>query len=373
VSYFDYNATAPVRPDVVSAVAAAMEQGGNASSVHHSGRAARQAIEGARERLARAIGTPAQSVIFTSGGTEANNLALLGARAERILVSAIEHDSVLRTAQHSGRRVGLIPVTSAGVIDLVAMDALLGESDAPALISVMLANNETGIIQPVREVAERAHAAGALVHCDAVQGLGRIAIDTNDLNADLVTLSGHKVGGPPGIGALVARDIDVIDPILHGGGQEARKRAGTENMPAIVGFGIAAEMAQAELPHMAALAEVRDGIERRLLEAVPDAWVVGTDRARLPNTICIVLPFASSETLVMALDLEGVEVSAGSACSSGKVASSHVLTAMDVPDADRAIRISFGLATSPDEIEHLVEAVHALYIRIQGGDTRSVA
>ena len=374
MSYFDYNATAPARPEVISAIAGACAQGGNASSVHRSGRAARRLIEDARERLALSVGAAAAGVVFTSGGTEANNLAIRGARVQSVLVSTIEHDSVLEAARNSGREVTLIPVTHQGVIDLDALGTLLGEADGPALVSVMLANNETGIVQPIRQAAERAHEAGAFFHCDAVQALGRIALDVGDLGVDFLTLSGHKIGGPPGVGALVAANIDVLAPILHGGGQEGRKRAGTENMPAIVGFALAAEMACAELSGMAALAGLRDQLERRLLAIAPDARIVGADRSRLPQTICIVLPGAPSETLVMALDLEGVEVSAGAACSSGKVTTSHVLAAMDVAEADCAIRISFGAATTAAEVEHLVEAWRTVYIRIRGRrDVRSVA
>lgn len=338
--YLDANANAPLRPSAADAMARAMTAAGNPSSVHGAGRAQRRIVDEAREAVAAMAGAAPAHVVFTASGTEANNLALRGAGARAVLASAVEHVSVLDAADPVRR----VPVSDAGLLDLDALAALLGESARPALVSVMLANNETGAVQPVARAAEIAHAHGALLHCDAAQAAGRIAIDLAALGADMLTLSAHKMGGPMGAGALVlARDLD-LDPILRGGGQERRRRAGSENVPAIAGFGaVAAEVAPllAEAPRLAAL---RDGLEAGLLAEAPEAVVFGADAPRLPNTSCVAMPGASAETQVIAFDLAGFAVSAGAACSSGKVARSHVLAAMGVPEtlAASAIRVSLG-------------------------------
>ena len=359
-TYLDYNATAPVRPAVGLAVSAALAEVGNPSSVHAFGRAARARVEAAREQVAALVGARPSQVVFTSGGTEANGLAIGGSGRPRVLVSAVEHDSILGAAPGEP-----IPVDRRGVVDLEALERILASVSAQALVSVMLANNETGVIQPVAEAARIAHAHGALLHCDAVQAAGKIAVDAAVLGVDLMSLSAHKLGGPPGVGALVVADAVELAARQRGGGQERGRRAGTENLPGIVGFGVAAGIAAAELPAMAAIGELRDNLEQRALAAVPGALCLGGEALRLPNTSCLALPGLSSEVQVMGLDLAGVAVSAGSACSSGKVRPSHVLQAMgvDAATAGSAIRVSFGWQSSAADVDHFLAAWRELAAR----------
>jgi cysteine desulfurase len=368
--YLDYNATAPVRPEAAAAVADALGLTGNASSVHRFGRLARRKLEDAREAVAALVGAPAERVVFTSGGTEANNLALTGAGRARRLVSAGEHDSVLNAAA-AGVEGGAerIPLGRDGVVDLDALEARLGEDSRPALVSVMLANNETGVIQPVARAAETAHCRGALVHCDAVQGAGKIPVDMTALGVDLLSLSAHKLGGPQGVGALIVAEGIELAPLMLGGGQERRHRAGTENLPGIAGFGAAAECALAGLERMAGLAELRDRLERRLRARAPEIEIYGAGAPRLPNTSCFGTPGLAAEIQVMALDLAGIAVSAGAACSSGKVAPSHVLGAMGASEAEAgsAIRVSLGWDSGAAGIERFLEAWSALYSRSARG------
>jgi cysteine desulfurase len=363
--YLDYNATAPVRPEAAAAVAEAVGAVGNPSSVHHFGRLARRRLEDARELVAALIGAAPADIVFTSGGTEANALALAGAGRKRLLVSAIEHDSVLAGAAALDPESPRIPVTRDGVVDLDALGRLLAERGSETLVSVMLANNETGVVQPVAEISRRAHAAGALVHCDAVQAAGKIPVDVGELGADLVSLSAHKLGGPQGVGALYVCERIALAPALRGGGQERGRRAGTENVPGIAGFGAAAAAALRDLADMARIAALRDTLEAAVLARSNRARVAGALAPRLPNTSCIVLPGVPSETQVMALDLAGVAVSAGSACSSGKVRPSHVLAAMGLPadEAAAAIRVSLGWASAPADAARFVEAWNALAAR----------
>jgi cysteine desulfurase len=351
--YLDYNATAPTRPQAIAAVSAALSEIGNPSSVHRFGRVARRTVEAARDRIAALVGAAPRQLIFTSGGTEANNLAVVGT-GRRPVVAAIEHDSVLRPAQGAV----LVPAGRDGCIDVAALDRLLAADPAPALVAVMLANNETGVVQPIADVVRIAHAHGARVHCDAVQAAGKIPVDFVALGVDTMALSAHKLGGPPGIGALVVADNIVLRPLVSGGGQERGRRAGTENVPAIAGFGVAAELALHDLGRMADLARMRDDLERRIASIAPDAVIIGAGATRLPNTSCLALPGVLAETQVMALDLAGIAVSAGSACSSGKVRTSHVLEAMGLgPDlAGSAIRISAGWATTPEDFDRFFEA-----------------
>lgn len=365
-AYLDYNATAPILPAVRDAVMAALETAGNPSSVHGFGRRARRLVEDARAEVAALAGVAPARVVFTSGGTEANTSALATGAARgngrRVLVSAIEHDSVLETVPDAER----IPVTPDGTVDLAALDRMLAGDGGTALVSVMLVNNETGVIQPVAEASRLAHAHGALFHCDAVQGAGRIGIDADPLGIDLLTLSAHKLGGPHGVGALVVRDGIPIIPVLRGGGQEQRRRAGTENVAGIAGFGAAARLARDAADGTDRLGRLRDGLERRIAEAAEAAGVpvliYGRAAPRVSNTTCVSIPGIPSETQIMALDLAGVAVSAGSACSSGKVKPSHVLTAMgvDAGAASSAIRVSLGWATGPEEIDRFVDAWSAL-------------
>lgn len=358
--YLDYNATVPLRPTVVEAMAAALRETGNPSSVHRFGRAARRAVEMAREAVGAMVGAEGARVVFTAGGTEANNLAL-AAPGRRLLVSAVEHESVLRPAGDAAR----IPVDPAGVVDLTALERMLAGAP-PALVAVMLANNETGVIQPVAEVARIAHAHGALVHCDAVQAAGKIAIDWAALGVDSLALSAHKLGGPQGVGALIVADAVELRPMQRGGGQERGLRAGTENVAGIVGFGLAAEIAARELDAMVDIARLRDDIETRVMRAVPAAAVLGGSARRLPNTSCLAMPGVAAETQVMALDLAGIAVSAGSACSSGKVKASHVLAAMGVAEAvaGSAIRVSVGWGSTPADADRFVESWISLWARL---------
>jgi cysteine desulfurase len=351
--YMDCNATVPVRPAAARAVADALALTGNASSVHGFGRAARRAIEDARERVAALVATAPENIVFTGGGTEANNLALAGTGRERILVSAVEHDSVLAWSPAAEK----LPVDALGLVRLDALAEALAGEGAPALVSIMLANNETGVIQPVAEAAAIAKRAGALVHCDAVQAAGKIALDFDALGVDLLSLSAHKIGGPQGVGALVVATGLDLAPSLRGGGQERRRRAGTENLPGIAGFGAAADAARTERAAAARLADWRDDLERRVHRVLPAVEAIASAAPRLPNTSCLATPGLAAETQVMALDLAGIAVSAGSACSSGKVTPSHVLRAMGRDDvAADAIRISLGWCSTQSDIDRFVAA-----------------
>jgi len=360
--YLDHNATSPLRPGVFEAMTEALRAGGNPSSVHRAGRDARARVELARGLVARLVGALPSEVIFTSGGTEANNLALTGTGRRRVLVSAVEHDSVLKPVAHSE----IIPVDREGVVDLAALERLLAAAPEPALVSVMFANNETGVLQPIAEVVRIARAAGALVHCDAVQGAGKAAVDLHGLGVDYLSLSAHKLGGPTGVGALVVRSDAPLVTDRRGGGQESYRRAGTENVAGIAGFGAAAEQAALRLE----ATELRDRLEAALLAIAPTAVVFGAGAARLGNTTCISMPGVSAETQVMALDLDGICVSSGSACSSGKVGKSTVLEAMGVApsEAATALRISLGWDTTAGDIERLIDAWQRLYTRVGNSD-----
>jgi cysteine desulfurase len=371
-SYLDYNATAPLRAEVREAVIAALELYGNPSSVHAEGRAARAAIEAARGKVARLVGARAEDVIFTSGGTEANALALAAQAggAWHCYLSAVEHPSVLSGGRFYRETTTTIPVTSDGVVNL---DALAGELEKHRpggwrpFVSLMAANNETGAIQPVAEAAKIVHAAGGLLHSDAVQAAGRVPLDIGALDADMLSLSAHKIGGPKGVGALVLREGVSVEPLLKGGGQERRRRAGTENVSGIVGFGVAAELAAADLAKASELAKLRDELETGALAIAAEAVVISSCAPRLPNTTCLAVPGAKAETLVIGLDLAGVAVSSGSACSSGKVEASHVLSAMGIaPElAQGAIRVSLGFATSNTDIQTFLRAFGELINRLK--------
>ncbi len=358
-AYLDYNATVPMRAAVAEAVASALPSIGNPSSVHGFGREARGLVENARETVAALVGAAPGRVIFTSGGTEANNLALRGC-GRRVVVSAIEHVSVLEAAADAT----LVAVTADGLLDLDALERALAADGRPAVVSVMLANNETGVIQPVAEAGRLARAHGAILHCDAVQGCGRIEVDVEDLGIDLLTISAHKLGGPQGAGALILRDGLALAPQARGGGQEQGRRAGTENVAAIVGFGVAAGLARAAIGEQAPIAYLRDELETRARTIMPDIGIVGEDAPRLANTTCLVTPGLDAATQVMALDLAGVAVSAGAACSSGRVKSSHVLKAMGLGNnADHAIRISLGWGSVMADVDRFIEAWQRLLVR----------
>jgi cysteine desulfurase len=363
--YLDYNATAPVRPDVIAAMSETLARVGNPSSVHRPGRAARAAVEQARSHVAGLVGCKPSEIVFTSGGSEANAAALTRTGAARLVISAVEHDSVADTAAGSGLPVTTVPVDRDGIIDLAVLETVLAglPRDGGTLVSVMMANNETGVVQPLRAVAAIVRRLGARFHCDAVQAAGKIAFSFEDLDADCLSLSAHKLGGPQGVGALVVREVCALTPLVRGGGQEQGRRSGTENVPGIVGFGVAA---QAAATLQDALAPLRDAWERRVMAEAPEAVIFAGSAARLPNTSCVGLPGTPSETQVMALDLAGVGVSAGAACSSGKVRASRVLSAMgyDAGIAGSAIRVSLGWATTVQDVDRLFEAWIALRARM---------
>ena len=346
--YLDYNATAKVRPEAVAAVAAALAEGGNPSSIHAAGRTARAKVERARAAVARLVGASATALTFTSGGTEADALAIesaVAAGAARIIVGATEHEAVVETAKASGLLVEDWPVDGLGLADLGWLEARL--KDGPrALVCLMLANNETGVVQPVADAAALVRAADGWLHVDAVQAAGKVAIDFEALGADTLALSAHKLGGPQGVGALIAGPRTVLTRQIHGGGQERGVRSGTENVAGIAGFAAAA--AAADLGAMLAQAAWRDAFAERVQAA--GASVLGEGAPRLPQTLSFATPGFASEVQVMGLDLAGVMVSAGAACSSGKVRSSRVVEAMGRPDlAPFAIRISGGWASTADD------------------------
>jgi cysteine desulfurase len=363
--YLDWNATTPLRPEAREVMVAAWDLPGNPSSVHAEGRQARRLVEDARASIAGAVGAVPRNVVFTSGGTEANALALTpglrrgwGPPVERLLVSAIEHASVLAGGRFPAPAIGTIGVTASGQLDLDRLRAAL-RGGPPALVSVMLANNETGALQPVAAAAEIVHAASGLLHVDAIQALWKIPIDINMINADLLTLSAHKIGGPKGIGALVlAEGLSGPEPLLRGGGQELGRRAGTENVAGIAGFGAAVRVAMATLEDATVrLESLRERLESGLRQT-PGLIVFSADVPRLPNTTLFTVPGLKAETAVIGFDLAGIAVSSGSACSSGKVQPSHVLEAMGFgPEmAQGAVRLSLGWSTSTADIDRCLEA-----------------
>src|SRR5689334_935750 len=370
--YLDHAATTPVRREVFEAMEPFYgPRFGNPSSVHRWGREARAALDEARERVARCLGAHPDEVCFTSGGTEADNLAVLGPlrsqveKGRRVLVSTpIEHKAVLETvhhARHAGVTERMLPVTKGGVVDLAASDAAI--DDSVAVCTVMWVNNEVGTIQPVPEIAERVKARGGIMHTDAVQAFGKIDIDVSKLPIDLLTISGHKIGAPKGIGAMYIRRGTRIDPLFHGGTQDRGRRPGTENVAYAVALARAAELAIEEREtEWARVESLRDSLEQGLLARIPDAVVHGRGAARAPHVLNISVPGTDSESLLMALDLAGVAASAGSACQSGNVTPSHVLLAMGVkPDlAIAAVRMSLGSLTTPEDITRVVELFPAL-------------
>lgn len=352
--YLDANAKAPLRPQARAAVIETLDRIGNPSSVHQAGREARRVLEDARHAVLAWRDQGDREVVFTSGGTEANLIALQGL-GRPLVVSAIEHPSVLENAPGAT----LLPVDRQGVVDLAALDALLRDRPG-ALVSVMAANNETGIVQPVAEAAAIVGRHGGLLHCDAAQVPGRVHPDPAIRNADLLTLSAHKFGGPPGAGALVLKGgLDLRSPV-RGGGQEGRRRAGTENLSGIAGM--AAALAAIRYDECTRLAALRDRFEADLLRAVPDAVIVGRDAPRLANTSSVAIPGLQSAMVVIGMDLAGVAVSAGSACSSGKVGRSHVLVAMGLstPVADGAVRVSLSWATTASDMARAADALTVL-------------
>jgi cysteine desulfurase len=378
-AYFDWNATAPLRETARQALQEALAVSGNPSSIHAEGRNARRLVEDARERVAQLAGAHRADVIFTSSGTEANALALTPfietanekLPRDRLFMSAIEHSSVRAGGRFPREAIEDLPVDADGRLDLAGLAQALTRASRP-LVSIMLANNESGVIQPIAEAAALVHAAGGLLHVDAVQAAGRIACDIGALGADLLTLSAHKIGGPKGVGALIrARDdIHFADPLIRGGGQERGLRAGTENVAGIAAFGAAAAVALAQgANEAAAMLSSRNRLEAGLKAIAPRAVIFGESAARLPNTTLFALPGMKAETAVIAFDLEGVAVSSGAACSSGKVQPSHVLAAMGVSPAltQAAVRVSLGWATSERDIERFLDAWRKLGTALSKG------
>jgi cysteine desulfurase len=363
--YLDWNATTPLRPEARAAMAAAWDLSGNPSSVHAEGRASRRLVEDARAALAGSVGADARNVIFTSGGTEANSLALTpglrrnsGLPINRLIVSAIEHASVLTGGRFPREATGTLRVTRSGVVDLDHLRDMLADGP-PALVSVMSANNETGAVQPIAQVAEIVHDAGGLLHVDAVQSIGKTTFNINELKADLTSISAHKIGGPKGVGALVVSEgLASLDALIRGGGQEQGRRAGTENVAGIAGFGAAAKAAMTSLDGDMALVEaLRNRLEIGLRQT-RGVFVFSDNVPRLPNTALFTVPGLKAETAVIGFDLEGIAVSSGSACSSGKVQPSHVLAAMGfAPEpAKGAVRLSLGWSTTETDIDRCLEA-----------------
>ncbi len=355
--YLDYNATAPLRDEAKIAMLEALGPPANASSIHHFGQMARYKIEKARQQVADLAGADPDNIIFTSGGTEANAMALCR-NYPHIITSSIEHTAVLSHLEGGT----IIPVDSDGVIDLEALQRACDVAPAGSLVSVMAANNETGVIQPLKKIIAIAHSRNHLVHSDAVQGLGKMPLYFTKMGLDLMSISAHKIGGPAGVGALVQRQGLAAYPRFSGGGQEKNKRPGTENFIGIIGFGAAAEAAKAAADHFGQLRQWHDEFEARISGEVPNAMVFGQRAKRLANTTSIAMPGRTAETQVINFDLNGIAISAGAACSSGKVENSHVLLAMQAADlAPFAVRISSGWATQKSDFVRLAETWLKIY------------
>ncbi len=360
--YMDHNATTPLRPEACDAMVAALHGVGNPSSVHWHGRDMRARIEASRETIAQFVGASPNGIVFTSGGTEANNM-IMSADWDVIAVSSMEHESVLASAERRGAELYLIPALRSGVIDLDALRYVLQQArstgvERKLLVSVQMANNETGVVQPVAEAAAIAKAFDASIHTDAVQAAGKLPIDMAALDVDYLTISAHKLGGPTGVGALVLRDGLNLPAMICGGGQERRSRAGTENIAGIIGFGRAIECSRAERNWIGNASALRETLESGIREITPSAIVIAKKENRISNTTCVAVPGTRAETLIIALDLAGVSVSAGAACSSGKVAQSHVLRAMGLAPsiAEAAIRISLGWTSTEQDVARFLDA-----------------
>lgn len=361
--YLDYNATCPVRPEVIGCVSDAMGVAGNASSIHADGRSARKLIEDAREQIAGLVNVRPAQIVFNSGATEGNNTILSGYDDKLALVSEIEHPSILEASGGHDR----IPATKDGLVDLDALAQML-DSAPVNLVCVQLVNSETGAIQPINDIAALAKKHGAKLHCDAVQAAGRIDIDFKALDIDYMTLSAHKFGGPQGVGALIFREGLLLPKLLRGGGQEKRQRAGTENVAGIAGFGLAARMAKADIAaYQTKTKALQLKLEKSLREIANDLVIVSESAPRVTNTTNIILPGISAETQLMAMDLEGVSVSSGSACSSGSFKPSHVLAAMgyNADDSKSALRFSTGWATTDADIDDALKAYERMVTRVR--------
>ncbi len=363
--YLDFNATSPILPEVINKVAEVMGVIGNPSSVHQTGRKARSVVEEARSQVAALVGVRARDIVFTSGGTEANNAVLRSTGAKSLIISAIEHDCVLAAAKASGLDVHILLVDGNGQVELNTLSVLLEKAEKPVLVSVMLGNNEMGAIQDIANITEISKKYNARVHCDAVQAAGKINIDFNGLGVDYLTLSAHKLGGPQGVGAIVLTPTAPLNALIVGGGQELGRRSGTENVAGVAGFGVAAIDALTNIPAYEGVRALRDRMETEISAYADDVIITGKGIERLPNTSCIVMPLMKGETQVMHFDLNGICVSSGSACSSGKVKVSHVMTAMGMNEelANCSLRISLGLSTTDKEIDAFIKAWKTLYDR----------
>ena len=347
--YLDYNATALIRPEVLSLVTQIMGEVGNASSVHSFGQHARKYIEDARAQIAALCTVTPKEVVFTSGATESINTVLSGYRDKRVLISTIEHPAVIAAAPHAEK----IPVTPDGLVDITAYKTMLNDGEPPALVSIMLVNSETGVIQPITKMAKMAHEVGALFHTDAVQGAGRVDISLDALGVDFMSLSAHKMAGPQGVGAIITRKGLELSKFMLGGGQEKNCRAGTHNTAGIAGMGLAAQIARTKIGQYAEIQKLRDDMETRMHQISNHVKIYGENAPRVGNTCNVGLQGVPAQTQMMALDLDGIAVSSGSACSSGSFKPSHVLTAMGAneEEAKSALRISMGWATTPADID----------------------
>ena len=377
--YLDHAATTPVRPEVLDAMLPFLTEAafGNPSSAHRFGRAARAGMEQAKRQIANAVGAEPNQVVFTSGGTEADNLAIIGSalaardhgRPMLVAVSATEHKAVLAAAhavQHLGGEEVILPVNRQGILELEELEKVLARS--PAAVSVMWVNNETGTIQPVQAIAARCREAGCSFHTDAVQAFGKLPVSVTDLPCTLITISGHKIGAPKGIGALIVRDRKAVEAIIHGGGQQFGIRPGTENVAGAVALGRAAELATVELEAQASrMRKMRDDLAARLRESVNDIMINCEHGDRAPHILSLIVPGTDSEALLMHFDLAGIAVSGGSACSTGAVEPSHVLTAMGIPRelALGAMRFSLGHETTPDDIDRAAEVFPAVVNKVR--------
>ena len=371
--YLDHNATAPIRPEVIDLMAEAMRHDGNSLSVHEEGRRAGKIVEDAREQVRALVNGPVNGVIFTSGGTESIHYALHGAikphNIKHVFVSALEHAAVRANAETTGAKVEIIPATQSGVVDLAWLKNRLEnfdvEQDGGFLVCVMYANNETGVLQPVKEAADITHNKGGLLFCDAAQAAGKIPVNFVMSGADIMSLTGHKFGGPVGVGALIAGPNLPLEPVMRGGGHEQNRRAGTHNVPAIAGLGLAAELAKQSLARAGEIAAYRDRMQAAAAAAGAKVW--GAEHERLPGTLCLSASGFSGATQLMTLDLAGIAVSAGTACSSGKTKPSHVLTAMGASEeeATTAIRVSLGWNSGEEEAQAFIRIWPEAYERIK--------
>lgn len=363
--YLDYNATALMKPDVIEEMARVMAIGGNPSSVHAVGRGAKAILEQSRQTIGRIINCRPQKVTFTGGGTEANNIALKATGRDHIIIAATEHDSIMGIKNNFSGTIHCLPVDHQGMVSPDDLTEALQDIPEKTLVSIMLANNETGVVQDIKTLAEITHAAGALFHTDAIQALGKIPVDFRELGVDMMSLSAHKISGPQGVGALVALEKINIKPIVFGGGQEVGRRSGTENLAGIAGFAKAVSLVPENLNVMDKLKGLRDHLEQTITSHAPDVVFYGASSDRLPNTTTILMPDVASETQVMAFDLDGICVSSGSACSSGKVKPSHVVSAMGARQGQAlsTVRVSLGWQTTEQDVDSFSASWVKLYDR----------